>query len=211
MKKENKLIWTSIFTAVGASLCCITPVLALISGASGVASTFSWLDPLRPYLIGFTILVLGFAWYQKLIPIAIGTKKEIDCECETEDLPAGMAGKPKFIQSKTFLGLVTGFAILMMAFPYYSSVFYPKTEKEIVLVDQENIQTIKMDIKGMTCTGCEDHITYTVNQLEGILAINASYKQGNAEIEFDTSKTSIEDIEKAVNSTGYTVISIEQK
>lgn len=204
MKKENKLVWTSIFTAVGASLCCITPVLALISGASGVASTFSWLDPLRPYLIGFTILVLGFAWYQKLIPITAGTNKEIDCDCETDV-------KPKFIQSKTFLGLVTGFAILMMAFPYYSSVFYPKTEKEMVLVEKANIQTINMDIKGMTCTGCEDHITYTVNQLEGILTINASYKQGNAEIEFDTSKTSIKEIEKAVNSTGYTVISIEQK
>jgi hypothetical protein len=79
MKTENKLISTSLLTAITASLCCITPVLAIIVGTSGIASIFSWVEPFRPYLIGLTILVLGFAWYQKLKP-----KKEIDCECETE-------------------------------------------------------------------------------------------------------------------------------
>lgn len=66
MKKNNKIIGAGLLTAIASSLCCITPVLALISGTSGIASTFSWLEPFRPYLIGFTILVLGFAWYQKL-------------------------------------------------------------------------------------------------------------------------------------------------
>ena len=111
MKRENKLIGAGLLAAITASLCCITPVLALIAGTSGIASTFSWLEPFRPYLIGLTILVLGFAWYQKLKP-----QKEIDCECDTDDLPAGKEGKPKFIQSKKFLGIVTVFAIIMLAF-----------------------------------------------------------------------------------------------
>ena len=64
MKSDNKLIGTGLLTAITASLCCITPVLALIAGTSGIASTFSWIEPFRPYLIGLTILVLGFAWYQ---------------------------------------------------------------------------------------------------------------------------------------------------
>ncbi len=90
MKTNNKLIGAGLLTAIAASLCCVTPVLALIAGTSGLASTFSWLESFRPYFIGLTILVLGFAWYQKLKP-----KKQIDCNCET-------AEKPKFIQSKTF-------------------------------------------------------------------------------------------------------------
>ena len=89
MHRDKKYIWTSILTAIGASLCCITPLLALISGASGMASAFSWLEPLRPYLIGITVLVLVFAWYQKLKP-----KNEIECDCESDE-------KPKFVQSKT--------------------------------------------------------------------------------------------------------------
>ena len=73
MKTDNKLIGTGLLTAIAASLCCITPVLALIAGTSGLASTFSWLEPFRPYFIGLTILVLAFAWYQKLKP-----QKKID-------------------------------------------------------------------------------------------------------------------------------------
>jgi len=205
MENKNKIIGTGLLTAIASSLCCITPVLALISGTSGVASTFSWLAPFRPYLIGFTILVLGFAWYQKLKP-----KKEIDCDCETDDLPAGKAGKPSFLQSKLFLGIVTLFAISMTVFPYYSSVFYPKTEKEIVVEDKANIQSLNLEVKGMTCASCEEHINHAVNQLNGILKVKSSYENENTEIEFDTSKTTVEEIEKAVNSTGYSVINTKE-
>jgi len=199
MHRDKKYIWTSILTAIGASLCCITPLLALISGASGMASAFSWLEPLRPYLIGITVLVLVFAWYQKLKP-----KNEIECDCESDE-------KPKFVQSKTFLGLVTGFAILMLAFPYYGSMFYPKTEKEIIVVSKENIQKVNIDINGMTCNSCEEHVNHTVNKLDGILNVESSYENGSSRIEFDKSKTNIEEIEKAINSTGYTVTRIEIK
>lgn len=200
MKSENKLIGTSLLTAIAASLCCMTPVLALIAGTSGIASTFSWIEPFRPYLIGLTILVLGFAWYQKLKP-----QKEIDCECETDDLPAGKAGKTKFIQSKTFLGIVTAFAIVMLAFPYYSGIFYPNTDKQIIVVDESDIKTIEFKISGMTCTSCEEHVNHEVNKLNGIISSKASYENGNAIIKFDKTKTNETDIEKAINSTGYKV------
>ena len=68
MKTDKKIIGAGLLTAIAASLCCITPILALIAGASGLASTFSWLEPFRPYFIGLTVLVIGFAWYQKLRP-----------------------------------------------------------------------------------------------------------------------------------------------
>ena len=182
-----------LLTAITASLCCITPVLALIAGTSGIASTFSWIEPFRPYLMGLTILVLGFAWYQQLKP-----RKEIDCECETDE-------KPKFMQSKTFLGIVTLFAIGMLTFPYYSEIFYPHTQKQIVVVKKSDNKTTEFQITGMTCTGCEEHVNHEVNKLSGILKSNTSYEDGNAIIEFDSSKTSETEIEKAINSTGYKV------
>ncbi|CAM4110529.1 mercuric transport protein MerTP [Gillisia hiemivivida] len=198
MKSENKLIGTGLLTAITASLCCITPVLALIAGTSGIASTFSWIEPFRPYLIGLTILVLGFAWYQKLIPIAIGTRKDIDCECETDE-------KPKFIQSKTFLGVVTAFTIVMLAFPYYSGIFYSNTQKEIIVVDKLDIKTTEFKISGMTCASCEEHVNHEVNKLNGIVNSKASYENENAIIEFDRTKTNEIEIENAINSTGYNV------
>ena len=193
MKTDNKLIGTGIFTAIAASLCCITPILALIAGTSGLASTFSWLETFRPYFIGLTILVLGFAWYQKLKP-----KKQIDCNCDTEE-------KPKSIQSKMFLGIVTVFAIVMLAFPYYSSIFYPKTEKQIIVVDKSNVQKAEFTISGMTCTSCEANVNHEVNKLTGIINSTTSYDNGKTVVAFDNSKTNIAEIEKAINSTGYSV------
>ncbi|VAW21127.1 hypothetical protein MNBD_BACTEROID01-2357 [hydrothermal vent metagenome] len=197
MKKDKKLIGTGLLTAIASSLCCITPVLALISGTSGIASTFSWMKPFRPYLIGTTILVLAFAWYQKLKP---RTKEEIACDCEED-------GKPPFLQSKMFLGIVTVFAVLILAFPYYADIFYPSNDKkEVIIVNASNIRTVQFDIKGMTCNGCASHIENEVNKLSGIVSANVSYEQSNAKVEFDNSKTNIEEIEKAINSTGYKVV-----
>ena len=193
MKTDKKLIGAGLLTAFAASLCCITPVLALIAGTSGIASTFSWIEPFRPYLIGLTILVLGFAWYQKLKP-----QKEIDCECETDE-------KPKFIQSRKFLGIVTVFVIVILAFPYYSGIFYPNTEKQIILVDKSDIKTTEFKISGMTCASCEEHVNHEVNKLNGIVNSTVSYENGNAIVEFEKTKTNETEIEKAINSTGYQV------
>ena len=51
MKTNSNLGVTVLLTALPGSLCCITLVLALIAGTSGLASTFSWLTPFRPYLV----------------------------------------------------------------------------------------------------------------------------------------------------------------
>jgi copper chaperone CopZ len=193
MKTDSKLIGAGLLTAIAASLCCITPVLALLAGTSGLASTFSWLEPFRRYFIGLTILVLGFAWYQKL-----KLKKEIDCNCDTEI-------KPKFIQSKKFLGISTAFAIIMLAFPYYSDVFHPKIEKRITIGEKSNIQKVEFTISGMTCASCEAHVNYKVNKLTGIISANASYKNGKAVVEYDHSKTNSTEIRKAITTTGYSV------
>lgn len=199
MKSDKKLIGAGLLSAIAASLCCITPVLALLAGTSGLASTFSWIEPFRPYLIGLTVLVLGFAWYQKLKP-----QSEIDCNCELDE-------KPKFMQSKTFLGLVTIFAIVMLAFPYYSNVFYPDSKKEVIVVDKSDIKTTEFTIKGMTCASCEEHVNHEVKKLNGIVTSQVSYENGNAIIEFDQTKTNESEIEQAINSTGYNVIDKKKK
>ncbi|MDT0651927.1 mercuric transporter MerT family protein, partial [Autumnicola edwardsiae] len=95
-QKSNSPAYLSIITAVTASVCCITPLLAILAGSSGLVTTFSWIEPFRPYLIALTIGILGLAWYLKLKP---KTQEEIDCACDEE-------AKPSFWQSKNFLFIV---------------------------------------------------------------------------------------------------------
>lgn len=199
--KPGKLAGASILSAIAASLCCITPVLALISGAGGIASSFSWLEPARPYLLGITVLVLGFAWYQKLKP---RTAEEIQCACEDVE-------KPPFMQTKKFLGIVTVFAFLMMAFPYCGHLFYPKIDKEVVVVSSDNIQEVKFNVSGMTCASCEEHVKHAVNELSGIVSVSANSDEGIANVKFDNSKTDKATITKAIDATGYKVSDEETK
>ena len=190
----GKLMSAGVFTAIAASLCCITPVLALVAGTGSLASSFSWIAPARPFLIGLTVTVLGFAWYQKLKPIPVD-----ECGCAVEE-------KPRFIQSKTFLLIVTLFAALMLSFPSYAKFFFPKNEKTVTVVEKSNIQSVELSIRGMNCEACEAEVNHEVYKLSGIIESTVSYPKKNAIIKFDNSKTSIKHITDAVNATGYKVI-----
>ena len=189
-----KLMSAGVFTAIAASLCCITPVLALVAGSSSLASSFSWIEPARPYLIGFTVAILGFVWYKKLNPQPVD-----ECGCAIDE-------KPKFIQSKTFLLIVSLFAALMIAFPSYAKVFFPKNNKTSITVDKSNIQVVELSIKGMSCDACEEEVNHEVNKLPGIVKSETSYKNKNAVVQFDISKTTVQKIIDAINGTGYKVI-----
>ncbi len=194
---KNSKGWAAgMLTAIAASLCCITPVLALLGGASGLASSFSWIEPFRPYLIGLTVLVFAFAWYQKLKP-----QKQVDCDCEADN-------KKSFWQSKSFLGFVTVIAGLLIAFPYYAKAFYPKPKEiKVVVVDKTNILQAVFKIKGMTCESCTQQVNSEISKVNGIIAFQTSYENANSIVKFDNSKTSIDSIAAAIKSTGYKVVS----
>ncbi len=63
----------------------------------------------------------------------------------------------------------------------------------------------------MTCTGCEEHVMHAVNQLDGVLKADASYENANANITFDGSKTTLDEIVAAVNETGYKVTDVKRQ
>ena len=195
--KNNKSWIAGIFAAIAASLCCITPVLAFLGGASGLVSSFSWIEPYRPYLIVATVLIFAFAWYQKLKP-----QKQVDCDCETDN-------KKSFRQSKLFLVIVTVIAALLLAFPYYAKVFYAKPQQtKVIVVDKNNIQTVQLNISGMDCEGCTAHINSELSKVNGVIEVNTSYKNANAIVKFDNSKISVDSIANTVNTIGYKVTSI---
>ena len=185
VKTSKNAAYTGLFAAVAASSCCIPPVIALIAGVGGSASALSWMEPFRPYLIGLAVIAIGYAWYAYLKP-----KKADDC-CEVD-------AKPKWYQTKGFLIGITLFAAISISFPYYSHIFYPDNKKEVIVVNQSDIQTVNFDVKGMTCASCEEHVKHAVNELDGVVNVEASFETGNAEVKFDDTKTSKDEIVKAM-------------
>jgi copper chaperone CopZ len=143
-------------------------------------------------------LILGFAWYQKLRP---RTQEEIECACEEDE-------KPSFWQSKKFLGIVTVFAVLMLAFPSYSGIFFSgnSNASNVIVVKENDILNAELSIRGMTCTGCEHSVNAALNNSEGVLEASSSYDSGMAIVKFDQSKVSVDQLATNIEeATGYTV------
>lgn len=198
MSVSKSLIGAGVLAAIASSLCCIVPVIAAVASISGIAASFSWLEPARPFLIGFTVLVLGFAWYQHIK----NKKAEIECDCEED--------KPTFIQSTKFMGIITVFSALMLFFPYYSGIFFAESDKTTISISSMDIAEAKLEIEGMTCDGCEHHVTQSLTDQEAVIEASSSYKEGIAIVKFDKSKTTIEELSKAVETeTGYVVTNQE--
>ena len=200
IKSPGTYTSAGLLSALAASLCCITPVIALLAGSSSIAANFSWIEPARPYLIGLSIAVLAFAWYVKLKPIKTN---DMDCNCETTK-------KASFLQSKTFLSIVTLFAILMMTFPLYAKVFYPKPKVQATaLAAIDNKQQVKFTIQGMSCAGCELEVNNELSKVSGVIAYKTSYANKSSLVTFDKSKVDVKTIAAAINKTGYTVKSYD--
>lgn len=212
--KLNKFFWNSaIVTALLASLCCITPVLAVVGGLSGIASTFSFLEPLRPYFIGLTVIALGYAFYKAYKPNQpkadepLAQKKtDIDCACEDETSDK----KVNFINSKKFLWIITVASAMLITFPYYSKALFPSVKKNVLIVQSNNIVKAKLDIEGMSCISCEKSVDYALKSENGVISATSSYKTGIAYVEYDKTKVNLEQLKNAVEEkVGYKVKSVE--
>jgi len=235
--KTNKFFRNNaIVTAVLASLCCITPVLAVLGGLSGIASTFSFLEPLRPYFIAFTAIILGYAFYNAYKP---KKKDEVECACLPADLStiasaeveaSTKAGDDEkvdtnksFINSKSFLWIVAVIAVVFISFPYYSQAFFPESlQKESFgqselsansskgVLRSNHIIKAKLEIEGMTCTSCEQSVDYALKSEKGVLSAESSYKTGIAYVQFDDTKVQSQQLKKAIEEkVGYKVKKIQ--
>lgn len=180
-----------LFTAFASSLCCMVPLLAVIFGVSGSTSGLVWLETFRPFSIALTIGALGWAWYNQL-----KNNKMKDCACESN--------KTSFWQTKGFLGMVTVIALLLLALPSYSNLLYQEKGQGVLQPAQDGPQkVVYVTIKGMSCESCEHHVKKEVTKLKGVSQVDVSYSKGAATVKFDSKKTSIADIKKAVDATGY--------
>lgn len=72
------------------------------------------------------------------------------------------------------------------------------------------IKTAEIRTEGMSCVHCENTIKIEVGKIDGVKDVSANYKANIAKVTFDTDKTDINEIEKAITEWGYKVVNVEQ-
>jgi copper chaperone CopZ len=86
-----------------------------------------------------------------------------------------------------------------------------KTETEnadstkITAIDTLNTTQAIINIKGMTCTGCEKTVTEALKAVDGVVDAAASFNDGVAKVRYNKKKVELAALAKAIENKGYQV------
>ncbi len=113
IKTANRPMIAAVVAALGASVCCVGPLVLLMLGIGGTwISTLTAMEPYRPLFIAITLLFLFLAFRKLyLVPVA----------CTPGDACAVPATRRK---QRLIFWIVTVLLTALLTFPYYGTVFF---------------------------------------------------------------------------------------
>ncbi len=65
------------------------------------------------------------------------------------------------------------------------------------------MKELSLKIKGMHCTGCSTRLEKVLNNQDGVENTKVSFEEAKAEIKFDESKISLDQIKEAIVDAGF--------
>jgi copper chaperone CopZ len=184
----------SLIAAVAASLCCILPVLATVTGAGAVAAGAVF-DRWRPYLLGLTGLLLagGFflAWRDRRKACAPGSL------CSTE--PMGR-------WNNIALGILATSVVALASFPYYSGAVARLVVRQpgpARAVASANLSTVAFQVPDMDCSACAVALSAAFRKLPGVVDAKLDVDSRKAEVTFDRSAENVAALKKVITDAGF--------
>jgi mercuric ion transport protein len=196
--KDKAFLGASLLAALVASFCCILPIVFALAGM-GIAGASAFFAAWRPYLLGLTFVLLGIGFY-------LSYRKRRDA-CE----PGSACERPVVNRSgRVGLWLAAVFVTLFAAFPYYSGPV-----ARLLLYDGKaqaqpasTVEHVSFAVEGMTCPVCAEGVAHKLKELPGVRQAAVSYEQHKAEIEYDSRRVPLQQLEKVFTDAGYRVRTI---
>jgi len=62
---------------------------------------------------------------------------------------------------------------------------------------------VTLNIRGMTCGGCEGKVQKALSACKGVIDVNVNYKDGKAELHLEEGKSSTDDLIEALKHVGF--------
>jgi len=189
MEKEKISAVGSILTAIGASLCCIGPVLVVLFGIGSIGA-FSVFESYRPYLIGFTVVLLGLAFYLTY------RKREVVCADGTCKMQSTGTWNKISVWGATLL------AAGAIAFPYFGASLIRSAQATPAL-ESETYATVVLKVEGMDCAACAAGLEATLGGIDGVRRAKVEYEKANAVIEYDPAAVQPQKFVSQIQEVGF--------
>ena len=65
------------------------------------------------------------------------------------------------------------------------------------------METVRLRIEGMTCTGCVNSVARVLGALPGVAQADVSLTKARAKVTYDPAKTGVEAMKQAIERAGY--------
>lgn len=176
----------SVALAFLASFCCIGPLLGVVLGIGGLGAAAS-LEAYRPYFLGVTFVFLGTAFY-----FTYGRKEAC------QDGETCQTGRGRRWQ-RVLLWIATVFALVFMSVPYLSAGC-PQTA---ITTEAGPVKQVVLPVEGMTCGGCAISVKAALKGLKGVREAKVDVDKGEAVITYAEGEVTVDQMVRAINSTGF--------
>lgn len=203
MKRENLAVGGALLAAVGASLCCIGPLLFVALGVSAFSAATIF-ESARPYLLGAATLALAFGFYRAYFRRETCAPDEA---CAAK--PVNRAGRRglwiasvavlAFALAPYYAGHISA-ALIRRQPPVMTPALMPAVGNDKA---QSSLDSVVVQIEGMDCASCEMPIKAALEKTPGVRAADVSYERGNAQVGYDPQQTDANQIKRAIATTGY--------
>ena len=112
-RSGNGFLIGGIISAIGASICCVGPLVLLTLGVSGAwIGSLTALEPYRPIFIGLTLLFFASAFYRLYLARP---------SCSPE---AACANPPALKRQRLVFWIATVLVLGLLAIPWLAPLFY---------------------------------------------------------------------------------------
>jgi mercuric ion transport protein len=81
----------------------------------------------------------------------------------------------------------------------------PGSEQSSANSEPTEFSELQLNVKGMTCEGCENAIIRSLDRLDGVYSSDATHEDELVTIKYDPDAVNPEQITEAITKTGYTV------
>ena len=199
---ERTSLIASAAAAVGASICCVGPLVLLMLGISGSwIGSLTAIEPFRPYLIGLTLLFLGLAFRRLyLVPQPCAQVQPAPIRQHSGDNASRSGllqrycsvswpcrGSPHYsiernLMRKLLIATLTFLPLIAFAAPP---------------------ATVTLDVKNMTCTTCPITVRKSLEKVSGVSAVKVDYDKKTATVTYDPDKATLDALTHATTNAGF--------
>jgi mercuric ion transport protein len=178
----------SVAAAVGASACCLGPLLLLALGIGGAwIGYLTAMEKYRPYWIAATLIFLGLAFFRAY-------RKPRKGACATGSACKQNAER----RNKTLVWVVAVFIFALLALPYFIPFAFGGGPEDGAVPRQ-----ITLSVRNMTCSACVVTVKKSLTRVDGVKDVKVTLDPPRAAVLYDPTKIGAERLMEATTKAGF--------